>query len=172
MSGDGSVTRLWGDGEHRFRLRIGELRQLEEKRDSGCLEIWLRLGSGKWRIDDIFEVLRLGLIGGGMAPPLALGLVAKYVTNEDFFAQSLAAREVLAHALFGSPDDPVGKMTAAATTTTATTAAGPNGQTSSVPAQQSDGQSPPSMNVHSGNSQRLSMDGANAMEPTSLDRGE
>ena len=50
-----------------FRLRIGELRELEDKRNAGSFELYRRLGDGTCRFDDIRETLRLGLIGGGVA---------------------------------------------------------------------------------------------------------
>lgn len=109
MSSDGSVTQAWGDGDHTFRLRIGELRELEEKRNAGAFEIYQRLATGAWRVDDVTETLRLGLIGGGMATHLALGYVAKYVKPTTFLMNVVVARLVLMAALFGDPEDLVGK---------------------------------------------------------------
>jgi len=166
MSSDGSITRAWGDGEHRFRLRIGELRELEAKRDAGAFEIYSRLASGSWRVDDIVEVLRLGLIGGGVAPVMALGLTAKYVTPTAFLENVVAAREVLMCALFGDPADMVGKAIAEAATETPT--GGPVSRSTSEPALQWDGPSTTSMNAHSGNSRPPSTDGAAVMAPPNL----
>jgi tail tube GTA-gp10-like protein len=109
MSGDGSISLPFADGTHVFRLRIGELRELEAKRDSGMIEVYNRLTSLRFRVDDITEVLRLGLIGGGMASPLALGLVAKYVGPTTFLPNCLIARAVLGAAIMGDEADPVGK---------------------------------------------------------------
>jgi hypothetical protein len=149
---------MWGDGEHRFRLRIGELRELEAKRDSSHGEIWIRLASMKGRVDDIYEVLRLGLIGGGMGPVMALGLTAKYVVPTMFTQNTITARMVLQHALYGDMDDIVGKILAGITPESSP--AEPNGQDTSAPAPLWDGQFATSTNVPSGNSARPSTDGA------------
>ena len=162
MSSDGSITRAWGDGEHRFRLRIGELRELEAKREAGAFEIYSRLASGSWRVDDIVEVLRLGLIGGGIAPVMALGLTAKYVTPTSFLENVVAAREVLLCALFGDPADAVGKAIGAATETPADE---PGSPSTSAPAPRWDGRFATSTSVPSGNSLPPSTDGADAMAP-------
>lgn len=164
MSSDGSVSRAWGDGEHKFRLRIGELRELEAKREAGAFEIYSRLANGTWRIDDIVEVLRLGLIGGGTAPVLALGLTAKYVTPGSFLDNVVTARLVLMHGLFGDPEDMVGKMLAG-TAMPDPNPAEPSSQSTSAPAPQWDGLSTMSTDVPSGNSRPPLMDGAAATAP-------
>ena len=112
MSGDGSVAFEWGDSEQRFRLGIGELRELQDKCDAGPFVIYQRLASGTWRVDDVRETLRLGLIGGGMDHNRALGKVGKYVAPTHFLTNVVAARRILLAALFGDPDDIVGKIEA------------------------------------------------------------
>jgi Phage tail tube protein, GTA-gp10 len=112
MSSDGSITLAFGDGEHTFRLRMKELRELQEKCDAGFSQILLRLGSVQCKIDDVTETLRLGLIGGGTEPMLALGLVSKYVGPVNLLKHQLIACDVLAAALFGDPRDAVGKLVA------------------------------------------------------------
>jgi hypothetical protein len=171
MSGDGSLTLWWGDGEHVFRLRIGELRELQEKRDAGAFQICMRLNDGTWRIDDIIETLRLGLIGGGAAAPLALGLVAKYAGPTTFAENAIYARNVLAAALFGVPDDPVGKATAETAPTMAIppstgTPANSGSRLSSEMAPQWDGHRGRSTPVPSGNSPPPLTDGAGRTVPT------
>ena len=163
MSADGSITRAWGDGEHRFRLRIGELRELEAKREAGAFEIYSRLANGSWRVDDIVEVLRLGLIGGGIAPVMALGLTAKYVQPGAFLDNVVTARVVLMNALFGDPQDMVGKVTAE--TAPGTLEDAPDSRPSSELAPQWDGLSATSTNARSGNSPPPLTDGAAATVP-------
>jgi len=172
MSTDGSHTVLWGDGEHIFRLRLGELRELEAKRESGSLEIWMRLGRGTWRVDDVTETLRLGLIGGGVPTHLALGLVAKYVKPTTFLANVTTARDVLGAALFGDPEDLVGKSEAETATpepTPSTNGAGSDSRPSSETAPQWDGHRARSMSAASGNSLPPSKDGNGPMVPTRQD---
>lgn len=79
MSSDGSVSLAWADGDYRFRLPIGQLRELQDKCGAGPQEIYSRLMDGTWRVDDLRETIRLGLIGGGVDPVRALALVRNYV---------------------------------------------------------------------------------------------
>ena len=168
MSGNGSWTQPWGDGDHTFRLRIGELRELEEKRNAGSFELCRRLSDGTWRVDDIRETLRLGLIGGGMSAPVALGLVAKYCGPTTLFENSVVARNVIMAAVFGDPDDVVGKIAAGILGPTAdsTSEDEPNSRPSSAPAPQSVGLSTTSIEPLFGNSPQRSTAGSDATAPT------
>jgi len=78
----------------------------------------LKVLGGDWRIDQIRETIRLGLIGGGMAPTAAHLLVSTYIdaTSRDLLHSKEVATEILMKALVGDPDDPVGKKPADQTT--------------------------------------------------------
>ncbi len=108
MSRDGSITLAWGDGEHRFRLAIGQLRELQEKCDAGPAEIVSRLSEGRWRVNDVRETIRLGLVGGGLAPATAHALTVRYVDERPWLESVQPAQAVLMAALVGVPDEPVG----------------------------------------------------------------
>jgi hypothetical protein len=129
MSADGSVTLNWADGEHTFRLAIGQMRELAEAVNRPRLEmnwpvigpmtLWrLTLSSDAWP-NDVREILRLGLIGGGAKPFEALALVKRYVEDRPLLENMLAAATVMQAALAGVPDDPVGKPVAETATPTA-----------------------------------------------------
>lgn len=105
MSADGSTTLLWADGEHRFRLAIGQLRELQEKCDVGPGELLMRLTTHRWRVDDILQTIRLGLIGGGMAPIDALVLVTRYVENRPWGENVVIAAQILVAAVTGDPNE-------------------------------------------------------------------
>lgn len=122
MSRDASVTLTWADGEHRFRLAIGQLRELQEKCDAGPAEVLARLSSGKWRLDDVRETLRLGLIGGGLSPGDAHRLTVRYVDERPWLENVQPAQAVLMAALVGAPEEPVGKGAAAEAATGASSA--------------------------------------------------
>lgn len=112
-----AVMLTWVGGHHAFRLRIGELRALQQATNAGPEELFNRLRSGRWRIDDIVQVLRWGLVGGetivdgkpisdGAATQLVLPLVDLH-PHADLKMTALA---VLGAGLFGvDPDDPVGE---------------------------------------------------------------
>lgn len=104
------VTLNWAGGEHDFVLRLGELRALQDRLDSGPDQINERLGLGAWRVDDLFEILRLGLIGAGKTADEAKRLVIPAFENTPLLELLLPARMVLAAALVGVEDDPVGEV--------------------------------------------------------------
>lgn len=110
VSADGSITQLWADGEYRFRLPIGQLRELQNKTEVGPPELFYRLGSSTWRVDDVRETIRLGLIGGGLSPTAALVLVIQYVDARPLMENVSIATKIIGAALVGDPSDqPRGK---------------------------------------------------------------
>lgn len=140
MSRDGSITLDWGNDSHRFRLGIGELRELQEAVNGRRAKIGAPLvGPGTlWRSlptydawpDDVREIVRIGLIGGGMKPVEALSLVRRYVDARPLAESSVHAQLILGAALFGPPDEALeGKDEAAETTTTTGSASLPSTET-------------------------------------------
>lgn len=110
MSRHGDVTLVWADGEYTFRLAIAQLRELQEKCDAGPLELYRRMLIGNWRLDDIRETIRLGLIGGGQVPPAAaLKLVIRYVDDRPLLESAEIARVILGVILLPVEDDPLKK---------------------------------------------------------------
>lgn len=109
MSADASTTFEWADGEHTFRLAIGQLRELQDKTGTGPFALLRRLMDGTWKVDDLREIIRLGLIGGGMKPLEALGLVKNYVEGRPLMESLVPAKAIMTAALFGDPEDEVGK---------------------------------------------------------------
>lgn len=140
MSRDGSISLDWGNDRHRFRLGIGELRELQEEINRprakigaplvGPGTLWRSLQSyDAWK-DEVREVIRLGLIGGGMKPLDALGLVRRYVDERPLVESSIHATAILGAALFGPPDEALeGKEEAAETTKTTGSASLPSTET-------------------------------------------
>ena len=106
MTASAKITLLWGDGDRAFRLAIGQLRELQDKCDAGPAEILGRLSNGTWRVDDIRETLRLGLIGGGTTPTDALVLTARYVDNRPLMENVMPAQAVLLAAIVGEEEQP------------------------------------------------------------------
>lgn len=104
----GSVRFDFGDGEHTFRLAIGQLRELQDKTGVGPATLLDRITTRSWRVDDIRETIRLGLIGGGMDPLDALGLVRRYVDERPIAENVDPAFRVLMAALVGPEDDKPG----------------------------------------------------------------
>lgn len=113
MSRDASVEFEWGDGVYKFRLRLGEIRELQEKCDAGPLVLLRRCIAGDWKIDDIREPIRLGLIGGGCDPIKALNLLKRYFDDRALMENVEPALKILQAAVLGVPDEQPGKSEAA-----------------------------------------------------------
>jgi Phage tail tube protein, GTA-gp10 len=122
---DGTITLdAWGE-EFSFRLAIGEFRQLQDAINRpraelglpplGPTELFRSLVALNAWPHEVREVLRLGLIGGGMKGDRALVLIKRHVETDGHYQQSCEmAAAVLGRALYGKPDDPVGKQPAPA----------------------------------------------------------
>lgn len=103
------LTVQWPGGEHHFRLGIAELETIQQKTDSGPEWLLHRINTGQWRAVDLIEVLRCGLIGGGMAHVEALKLVRNAFDLHPMIGFKIPAQAVLGACLFGPPDDAVGE---------------------------------------------------------------
>ena len=119
--GSGSVAFDWADGTYSFRLAIGQLRELQDKTGIGPAALFDRLSGRDWRVDDLRETIRLGLIGGGMDPLDALVLVRRYVDERPLLESVQPAFRIMVAALVGVADDPAGKKKARRTRKTAVT---------------------------------------------------
>lgn len=113
-SRDATIRLDFGDDEHAFRLRIGELRELQELCDAGPPLVLTRLASHAYKVEDVRETLRLGLIGGGMVTTDAVRLVRRYCDELPAWGENAKlAYMILGAALFGPEDEPLGKPVAA-----------------------------------------------------------
>lgn len=141
---DGTITLTnWGE-EYSFRLAIGDFQRLQEAINRPRAELGLPslgptelfrtlVGLNAW-LHEVREVLRLGLIGAGMKGDRALVLIKRHVEIDGNYKQSCEmAAAVLGRALYGNPDDPVGKEpTPAEPTATMTGQSGSETSTVSV----------------------------------------
>lgn len=115
MSRQADITIEWGEGETYFRIGIGELEKLQEARDAGPFVLLDRVMHGRWYVQDIREILRWGLIGGGKSPVEAAKLLKLYFEGFVPAGENLiAAQRVLGAALVGSEEEDVGKKLGAA----------------------------------------------------------
>lgn len=103
----GAEEIVWAGGEHAFRLGIGELRAIEQKCDAGCAVVLMRLLSTSWKIDDVVQPIRLGLIGGGMPEREAQKEVDRALTLASPYAIAVTAAEVIRRfVMWETPDQP------------------------------------------------------------------
>lgn len=96
------VTMEWPGGEHTFRLTVPMVLELERIGNAPFGVIFNRVQRGEYAIEDVQQVVRLGLIGGGMAPADASRLMRTW----GYPARPLTelwqvARVVLHAAMFG-----------------------------------------------------------------------
>lgn len=131
---DARHTMVFGDGEYAFRLAIAQLLELQELTKSGPLELYDRLRGRDWRVQDIREPIRLGLIGAGMAPTDAVRLVQRYVEQRPLLESVPVAAIVVMRALAMPEDLHAGKTEAV----TETGASPPPPSTGPVPSSGSD----------------------------------
>jgi len=109
MARDARIELDWADGTYAFRLAWGQLVELQEKCDAGPYVVLNRLYGGQWKVEDIANVIRLGLIGGGSKPADALRLTRAYVEAYPPLDNVLIAQAVLAAGLQGAPEEKVGE---------------------------------------------------------------
>lgn len=107
MARDARINLPWPDGRRDYRLGIGEIRELQEKCNKGPLEILADLQSGRWRLDDILQPIRLGMVGGGLGRSEAVLLAERHVTPGNLGECSLYAMAIVNAAITGAPDEPL-----------------------------------------------------------------
>lgn len=94
-----AVELDWADGTFTFRLGLSELEELERKLDKSVFALASELGSRLSRSYEIKEVIRIGLIGGGMPPVDALAKVRIYLDERPLDDNRDAAYAVVLAAL-------------------------------------------------------------------------
>ncbi len=106
----GEIELTWGDGPHKFNIaKIKSVLELEEKCEAGIAEIFQRIRSDRWHINDVRETLRISLIGGGMTPDKALSLINRYCDDRPWAESLQPAMLIIMAAMVGVPGDEVGK---------------------------------------------------------------
>ena len=106
------IRLQWIGGEHDFALDIGQMRALQTACDAGPEQILRRMTAGHWRVNDLFDTIRLGLIGGGMAEKEASALVAMVEEQHGIGPLVPLAQAVLLQAFYRREvDDESGEMT-------------------------------------------------------------
>jgi hypothetical protein len=102
------LTFDFADGKYAFDLsKIALLQELQDKTGSGPMAVFQRLASGQWRVADVYETMRLALVGGGTKPADAVVLVERYVFGQPLIHSIKIAVAVLEATLVG-PSEPEG----------------------------------------------------------------
>lgn len=111
---NGTIRLIWAGGEDDFCVaQVKHVLALEEACGAGVAAIFGRLMDQTWRLNDVRETIRLGLIGGGKSPEKAMALVKLHLDANPLGHGVMIAQAILQSALVGVPDDPLGKPAAA-----------------------------------------------------------
>jgi hypothetical protein len=134
VSADGSAVLVWGDGPNKFRFAIGEFRELQERINErririgapvvGPMSLLATLRAKDAWPDDVRDVLRIGLVGGGMPIKDAHRRLVLYFDNKPPLEHMLTAYAALFAGLVGVPEESgvdVKKKTQAPTQTSPST---------------------------------------------------
>lgn len=107
-----TITLPWADGDYTFRLAWGQLIELQEKTNAGPGFLLDQMWQNTWKVQYISEIIRLGLIGGGLAPTEALKMTRNYVESRPPLENLSLAQAILALSLQGAPEESKGEAKA------------------------------------------------------------
>ncbi|MHC5307509.1 gene transfer agent family protein [Bartonella sp. LJL80] len=104
------VVLPFGNGEYLFALKGTQVEELEYLRDkTGFGVIYQRVLLGGWSVGDLYEIIRLGLIGGGMPILEAKRIADTYCvapySGDDTSPESVA-RAIISAVMTGFEDLP------------------------------------------------------------------
>lgn len=114
MSRDGSCEVAFNGQRTMFKLAWRELMKIQEACDAGPYVVLDRLVTGRWRLQDISEVIKWGLIGAGVPQDQALKLVETEVEGRRPLENLVVAQAILGAGVVGAPEEDVGKKSPAA----------------------------------------------------------
>ena len=89
-----SVTAFFGDGDHTFALTDPMILELE-RLTAPIGSLYQRAVAMQFAASDLIEVIRVGLIGGGMAPQTAMELTDTYAVNRPLSETYPLALDIL-----------------------------------------------------------------------------
>lgn len=114
------IELVFADNSYLFRLPAKRIAELQDRCGAGIGAIYKRTMSGDFYENDLKEIVRLGLIGGGLEPLEARKLIDRYCDAWPLNVWFVHAAAILSACVNGyekpsegEADDPPGKMTAA-----------------------------------------------------------
>lgn len=106
MPTDGSIILEWSGKRRVFRLALGQIFRLQEATGLGPYDLATRVSGDDFRVSDISEIIRIGLIGGGTDVDEAYRLVDG-IERTAPINEIAVARAVISAALIGPQDDKI-----------------------------------------------------------------
>ncbi len=95
------VIREWAGKERLFRLKFGNVLDLEQAVGSGVGEIFLRVAGGRFGVKDVYHTIRLGLIGAGTGLIDAKRLMEAHFDQRPYLENATLAGEILSDLMTG-----------------------------------------------------------------------
>lgn len=97
----GSVNIEWAGGEHTFRLGLREIEQLEADTGQSVFQLFMRMSeiSPVASLREYSATIAYGLIGGGVVPVEARGMVKQWVDERPLVESVALAKVILMAAL-------------------------------------------------------------------------
>lgn len=105
------ITLAWPDGERLYALKLKQIEEIQRQCGAGLGAIAKRLFNRDFYFADIYELIRLGMIGGGEAPARAKELVDTYVDGQPMadpravLSPLVVAELIMKAAYFGVEDE-------------------------------------------------------------------
>ena len=96
-----ATETFFGDGRYRFNLTAPLVIELERSTGSGIGGMAKRIFANDYRYQEISELTRLTLIGGGQTPQRATELTEAYVHGQPLTASLALALTILEALFFG-----------------------------------------------------------------------
>lgn len=93
--------QFFGDADRDFRLTPPLILELERTTNAGIGSLARRFFASDFRHQELLEVVRLGLIGGGTDPQSAASLVATYATPLPIMELYALALPIIETVMFG-----------------------------------------------------------------------
>lgn len=104
----GEVTLPWPDEDRTYRLGLKEIRELQTLcGNRGPERILNDLGSGEWLVDDLYQIVRLGLLGGGLDAARAVFIAERYVIGRPLYEAKVPCQAILLACLVKVPGDAI-----------------------------------------------------------------
>lgn len=94
---------FFGDKEHDFLLTPELIVELERKTGTAIAVLYARVLRAQFHFNDLIEIIRLGLIGGGIAPSEAQSLVDTYAKPRPIMETFPLAADILEARWTGAP---------------------------------------------------------------------
>lgn len=100
------IKQAFGDGEYAFAMTWAGGQEWEEKTGRSLFNTFnIMVSSQTGFMNDVREVIRISLIGGGLAPTEAFRLVKRYVEERPLSESMPVALAAMEAFLFGPDED-------------------------------------------------------------------